>query len=249
VDRAEEVEEVQEVDAVRIEPMAAADIQAVMAIENLSFPSKWQPGAYENELRNPNAHYIVAKAGPKLIGYAGMWTSGEEAHVTTLAVHPDMRRRGIGESLLLRLLGEARNRKVTRMTLEVRESNEAARRLYEKHGFLPIAHLHRYYSDTSEDGVVMWLNPLPPERPDAKRLIVLKSVHDTMRAETLLKRAEIPHRVIPKPVSIGADCGLAIIYDVGHEPAVLDLLGRERLNIEVASDYMPKKGLSSEESS
>lgn len=233
----------EEIQHIAIQPMVPADIAEVVAIEAVSFPSKWQAGAYENELRNKSAHYIVAKAGSRVIGYAGMWATDDEAHVTTLAIHPDLRRRGTGERLLMTLLEKARELRVTRMTLEVREGNKAARRLYEKHGFMPIAHLHRYYSDTGEDGVVMWLNPLPAGQPEPLRLIVLKSVHDTMRAETHLKQAEIPHRVIPKPVTIGADCGLAIVFEIEHEAAVLDLLARERLDIQLACDYAPKKGV------
>lgn len=240
-------EEVDEAQDVKIEPMAPADISEVVAIEELSFPTKWQAGAYESELRNPTAYYIVARAGAQVAGYAGMWSSGDEAHVTTLAVHPDFRRRGIGERLLVNLLEEARRRKVTRMTLEVRAANKPARRLYEKHGFIPIAHLPGYYADTGEDGVVMWQNPLPAEHREPMRLIVLKSVHDTIRAETLLKGAGIPHRVIPKPVSIAADCGLAIIFEAAHEEALLEVLAREQMGIEVMCDYAPGKGAKGEE--
>ena len=84
----------------------------------------------------------------------------DEAHVTTFAVHPRYRRRRIGERLLLALLDLAADRHAREATLEVRLSNLAARRLYEKYGFRPVGIRPRYYSDNQEDALIMTTEPL-----------------------------------------------------------------------------------------
>src|SRR5205085_10430405 len=90
----------------------------------------------------------------------GAWSVMDEAHITTIGVHPDHRRHGIGERLFATLLEEAAERGVRRASLEVRESNRAAQSLYAKYGFVPIARRRRYYSDTGEDAIVMWVEDL-----------------------------------------------------------------------------------------
>ena len=84
----------------------------------------------------------------------------DEAHITTFAVHPRWRRQRIGERLLLALLDLARDRHAREATLEVRLSNLAARRLYEKYGFRPVGIRPRYYSDNGEDALIMTTEPL-----------------------------------------------------------------------------------------
>ena len=84
----------------------------------------------------------------------------DEAHITTFAVHPAWRRQRIGERLLLAFLDLARRRHAREATLEVRLSNIAARRLYEKYGFRPVGLRPRYYSDDGEDALIMTTEPL-----------------------------------------------------------------------------------------
>ena len=145
-----------------IVPMARQDLDRVVAIERQSFPTSWQRDAYERELVNVNARYLVAKVGVEVVGFGGMWVISPEAHITTLAVAPEHRRRGIGERLLAALLEAAADMGATRVTLEVRESNAEARALYDKYGFQAVAYMRGYYPDTGEDAVVMWLHPAPP---------------------------------------------------------------------------------------
>jgi len=145
----------------RLVPMAREDLDRVVVIERQSFPTVWRREAYERELLNPSARYLVAKLGDQVVGYAGMWAIADEAHITTLAVAPEYRGRGIGERLLVGLLEAAEDMGASRVTLEVRESNSAARALYDKYEFEAVAHMRGYYPDTGEDAVVMWLNPLP----------------------------------------------------------------------------------------
>src|SRR3954447_274887 len=144
-----------------IEPMRLDDLPAVHAIEQASFTTPWPPHAYRSELEtNRLATYIVARIGDAVVGYAGMWLMLDEAHVTTFAVHPRWRRRRIGERMLLTLLDAAVSRRAREATLEVRLSNLAARRLYEKYGFRPVGIRPRYYSDNQEDALIMTTEPL-----------------------------------------------------------------------------------------
>ena len=142
-------------DSVTLEPMDPYDLAAVLRLERVSFPSAWTPESYLRELRNENAYYVVARGEGEVIGYAGMWVIAEEAHISTLAVRPDFRRRGLGKTMLRHLMQIARARQATHMTLEVREQNEIALALYRKLGFEPRALLPHYYGDTGENAYVM----------------------------------------------------------------------------------------------
>jgi [ribosomal protein S18]-alanine N-acetyltransferase len=139
-----------------IGPMLVADVGAVQAIEQASFSAPWPPNAYLTELQtNRLAHYMVVRVGDAVVGYAGLWLMVDEAHITTFAIHPDWRRRRLGERLLLALLDIAIERRAAEATLEVRLSNLAARRLYEKFGFRPVGIRPRYYTDNNEDALIM----------------------------------------------------------------------------------------------
>jgi [ribosomal protein S18]-alanine N-acetyltransferase len=149
--------------------MGLDDLPTVQAIEELSFTTPWPPHAYRSEIEtNRLAQYIVARVGGEVVAYAGMWMMVDEAHVTTFAVHPGWRRQRIGERLLLTLLDLARGRRAREMTLEVRLSNLAARRLYEKYGFRPVGLRPRYYSDDNEDALIMTTDPLDTPRMRAR---------------------------------------------------------------------------------
>jgi ribosomal-protein-alanine N-acetyltransferase len=141
--------------------MTLDDLRAVHAIERASFSVPWPDDAYRNELlTNRLASYVVARAGEVVVGFAGLWVMVDEAHVTTFAVDPGWRRRGVGERLLLALLDIAVTRRAREATLEVRLSNMPARRLYEKFGFRPVGIRPRYYSDNGEDALIMTTEPL-----------------------------------------------------------------------------------------
>ncbi|BDG62454.1 ribosomal-protein-alanine acetyltransferase [Caldinitratiruptor microaerophilus] len=155
-------------EGVEIVPMSLADIDGVMVVERLSFPTTWSRQAFVHEVTaNTHARYFVARAGRQVVGYGGMWLILDEAHVTNIAVHPDWRGRGIGEALMRRLMDCARSYGITRMTLEVRVSNHAAQNLYVKLGFRPAGIRKGYYTDTHEDALIMWLDPIPGGPADA----------------------------------------------------------------------------------
>jgi [ribosomal protein S18]-alanine N-acetyltransferase len=148
-----------------IEPMAVTDLAVVHDIERRSFTTPWPPHAYRTELEtNRLAHYRVVRADGRVIAYAGVWLMVDEAHVTTFAVEPAWRRRRVGETLLLALLDLAIEQGAREATLEVRLSNLAARRLYEKYGFRPVGIRPRYYSDDNEDALIMTTESLREPR-------------------------------------------------------------------------------------
>ncbi|MDP9250703.1 MAG: ribosomal protein S18-alanine N-acetyltransferase [Chloroflexota bacterium] len=139
-----------------IEPMRLADIPAVLQIERLSFSAPWPAYAFEQELTaNRLARYIVARSGGLPVGFAGIWLTVDEAHITTFGVHPDWRRRGVARRMLLRLVELAIELDAQRLTLEVRVSNAAAQALYRSFGFRVAGRRARYYSDDGEDALVM----------------------------------------------------------------------------------------------
>jgi ribosomal-protein-alanine N-acetyltransferase len=161
------------VPVLRIRPMTIEDLPAVQLIERASFSTPWPVHAYRQELEtNRLAAYLVATIGGEIVAYGGIWLMVDEAHVTTFAVHPRYRRRRIGERLLLALMDLALDRHAREATLEVRLSNLAARRLYEKYGFRPVGIRPRYYSDNQEDALIMTTEPLalPAMRDRVARL-------------------------------------------------------------------------------
>jgi [ribosomal protein S18]-alanine N-acetyltransferase len=148
-----------------IEPMQLEDLDAVHRIELASFSSPWPPNAYRSELQtNRLASYLVARIDGEIVAYGGMWLMVDEAHITTFAVHPAWRRQRVGERLLLAFLDLAVARHAREATLEVRLSNIAARRLYEKYGFRPVGLRPRYYSDNGEDALIMTTEPVREAR-------------------------------------------------------------------------------------
>lgn len=144
-----------------IEPMRLEDLDDVQRIEQASFSTPWPENAYRSELMtNRLASYLVARIDGRIVAYGGMWLMVDEAHITTFAVHPAWRRQRVGERLLLAFLDLAVDRRAREATLEVRLSNLAARRLYEKYGFRPVGLRPRYYRDNNEDALIMTTDPL-----------------------------------------------------------------------------------------
>lgn len=148
-----------------VDPMRLEDVPAVHEIERLSFRTPWPAYAFEQELRgNRLARYVVARAGDRLVGFAGIWLMVDDAHVTTFGVHPDWRRQGIGRQLLLNVSELSVAIGARRMTLEVRPSNEAAQALYHSFGFEIAGRRPQYYTDDGEDALVMTTPPLSDPR-------------------------------------------------------------------------------------
>lgn len=140
---------------VRLVPMRAEHLPVVLALEDELFVGEaWTEGMLREELAAApdSRHYVVALAGAEIVGYAGLVRYDNEAHVTTIGVVPGYRRQGVGTAMLADLLAAAGAR---RFLLEVEAGNDAAQRLYARHGFVPLGVRRRYYRSTGADAVVM----------------------------------------------------------------------------------------------
>jgi ribosomal-protein-alanine N-acetyltransferase len=154
-----------------VERMQLADLRQVMAIERTAFPTPWPTSAYHHELtQNDLSTYLVVRerrvqTGPlrhlarlsarPVLGYGGLWMIVDEAHISTLAVHPEWRGKSLGELLLVALIEAAMLRGAVVATLEVRVSNRVAQALYRKHAFAQVGRRKGYYTDNHEDALIM----------------------------------------------------------------------------------------------
>jgi len=138
------------------EEMTDADLDDVLFIEREAFPTPWTRENFRFELHsNPFARNRVIRENGEFIAYACLWIVGPELKINNLAVRKDRRGAGVGGRLLRQLLEYARAEGCTEAELEVRPSNEAARRLYAMHGFREVRRRRGYYQDTHEDAIVM----------------------------------------------------------------------------------------------
>jgi ribosomal-protein-alanine N-acetyltransferase len=148
-----------------IVPMNEGDLDAIMEIEKLAFRSPWLREVFVGELDRDWAHVDVLRlrsAERTVIAFVNYWLVRDEVHVLNVATHPEHRRQGHGARLLEHVIAFAHREKCRYVTLEVRRSNQAARRLYQKYGFRPVGVRPRYYVEENEDAIVMLLELIPP---------------------------------------------------------------------------------------
>jgi [ribosomal protein S18]-alanine N-acetyltransferase len=147
-----------------VEPVASADdLGGLLAVEEASFLNPWTREMYLAELDNAGVSYLfVAKdAEGRVVGFCGFWRVVDELHINNLAVLPAYRRQGIASKILNRVFAEGRKVGAGRATLEVRRSNEIARRLYERFGFTVAGVRRGYYRHPEEDALVLWREGRP----------------------------------------------------------------------------------------
>jgi ribosomal-protein-alanine N-acetyltransferase len=162
-----------------VEPMTLADLDQVMAIEQVSFSAPWSEQAYRYEInQNSYSTMLVIKQSASsrnrlesalsvfgfyksnpVRGYGGFWLLVDEIHISTIAVHAAWQGQGLGEMLLLSLLDEGIAQGGRNATLEVRVSNLPAQSLYHKYAFSIVSRLRRYYADNNEDAYIMVTPP------------------------------------------------------------------------------------------
>jgi ribosomal-protein-alanine N-acetyltransferase len=141
----------------RLRQPAPGDRDAVLALEASSFANPWTSEAFDQMMSTPVNHLYVARAADsRIVGFCTCWVIDDELHVNTIAVDHPLRRQGVATALLNAVLGLTGAR---RATLEVRRSNAAALRLYEKLGFRIAAVRPKYYGEPEEDGLILWLDP------------------------------------------------------------------------------------------
>jgi len=135
--------------------MRAQDLHEVLAIETASFPTPWSEAMFREELASPLCHDLVAVTGRRIAGYISFLVVLDEIHLRNIAVHHDMKRRGTASRLVAEMFRISSCRGAHWCTLEVRKSNSAAIKLYNKFGFVISGMRPRYYSDTQEDALIM----------------------------------------------------------------------------------------------
>ena len=140
-----------------LRPMTMADLDDVCVIEEQCFSVPWSRESMEKELEgNDQAHYLVVEIDEKVVGYAGFWQVLDEGHIMNIAVAPEMRGQGLGEELMRAMLQQGTQLGIIYWTLEVRVSNVAAIKLYEKVGFTSAGIRPGYYEKPREDANIMW---------------------------------------------------------------------------------------------
>jgi len=139
-------------------PATEADLDAIMEIEEACFNEPWQRDAMRDEItRSAWSTVIKAEIEGEIAGFAVYWTVADERHLQNVATAPAYRRRGVGNALVRHVVDQARRTSAAVVFLEVRVSNEAAKRLYAAHGFREIGVRRGYYQDNGEDAIVMGL--------------------------------------------------------------------------------------------
>lgn len=141
-----------------VSAMNKNNLEGAYAIESLSFTQPWTKTAFAEELKNDKAHYVVIEEEPtgKVVAFGGFWKILEQGHICNIAVHPEYRGLGVGNLIVKALLDKAKALGITELTLEVRPSNEKAKKLYQKFGFKVGGIRKEYYSDNKEDALILW---------------------------------------------------------------------------------------------
>ena len=142
--------------------MRLSDLPAVMETDRRSLPRPWSEEIWRQELSSPFGLYLVLEEGGLISGHVGLKLISDEAHVTTLAVHPERRRRGFARVLVEAALADPASAGARHVYLEVRLSNLAARALYGSLGFAETGVCPRYYGD--EDALLMTLDLMKSHR-------------------------------------------------------------------------------------
>lgn len=146
--------------------MLPADLRQVCDIENLCYTTPWSFNSFKYEIFNSDAILKVAVFNSQIIGYVCIRTILDMTHLMNIAVLPEFRRRGIGKMLLGNAIGELKRlRSAAKLTLEVRQSNLAAVRFYEKSGFSITGMRKKYYKEPEDDAIIMELD-IPLFFPD-----------------------------------------------------------------------------------
>ena len=141
--------------------MTLDDVQQVIAIDQISFSLPWPVSSFRYELtENLASRCWVAELDGRVAAMLVAWLIVDEIHIATIATHPDFRKQGVGEKLLLHTLQSAKAEGAVSSFLEVREGNDAAIMMYRKLGYVESGRRAGYYKDNGEDAILMNLEPL-----------------------------------------------------------------------------------------
>ena len=141
------------------EKMNETNVEGIAELERENFSDGWSLNSLKEEINNPDALYFAIRDDENnlIVAAAGMIISIDTADIMNVSVKEEYRRKGLASNLLDTLLGEGRKRGVKDFTLEVRENNHAARKLYEKKGFAFEGIRPKFYSNPTEGAAIYWL--------------------------------------------------------------------------------------------
>ena len=140
----------------QISPMGMKHFYDIEEILSTEFDDFWSSSILKDELQNSNSQYFVALINGVVVGFAGIWKAVNEYHITNIAVKKDMRRKGIGSSLLEKLIEVVKSKNIDSITLEVNCKNLSAIELYKKYNFKQVGIRKKYYNQT-DDALIMTL--------------------------------------------------------------------------------------------
>ncbi len=156
---------------VHLVPLRRRHLRSVMRIETQAYTHPWTLPLFMSELAlRTTRTYIGARVEGSVVGYAGLMYTGDESHVTTIAVDPLWYRHKIASRMLAHLTRTSRERGVKHMTLEVRVANVGAQAMYRKFGFEPAGIRKNYYAETREDALIMWVHDIDTDEYLARLL-------------------------------------------------------------------------------
>ena len=141
----------------QISNMTLEDLDFIKDILSSEFDDFWNYNVFKSELENQNSKYIVIKNGSEILGFAGIWIAIDEAHITNIVIKKNYRNQGLGSIILENLITLAFSLNLKCITLEVRQSNSPAIKLYEKFGFNKLGIRKNYYNNT-ENAIIMTKN-------------------------------------------------------------------------------------------
>ena len=142
---------------IKTEKMQLSDIPSVVELDKNSLLESWSEQNYKESLKNPNYNILVAKFSGKIVGFISMYHALDEGYICNIAVDKSHRMCGIGTSLINETITYSKNQNLKFLTLEVRESNMGAIRFYKKLGFTNLGIRKNFYSNPSENAVIMTL--------------------------------------------------------------------------------------------
>ena len=138
-------------DSIKISNMTLLDLECISDILQSDFDDFWNVTTFKSELLNPNSKYIVAKLDNSIVGFAGIWKSVDDVHITNIVVNKIFRKKNIGSLMLSKLIELAKlEPNISSITLEVNSNNIAAIKLYEKFGFKVVGLRKKYYNNIDD---------------------------------------------------------------------------------------------------
>lgn len=138
-------------DNIQISKMNISDLEEIKDVLLSDFDDFWNINTFKEELLNPNSKYIVAKINNKIVGFAGIWKSVDDVHITNIVTSKSFRNQHIGSMMLSALIEIAKTENnITSITLEVNSNNIPAQKLYEKFGFKVVGLRKKYYNNIDD---------------------------------------------------------------------------------------------------